>query len=73
MGLRRKRQQTLGVKVVVVVVEVMLAIAELRPPGADFRQLADQANDRLPVGVVEIVPAHRSIEHHAPVAAAGIQ
>jgi len=70
VGLRRKRQQTLGVKVVVVVVEEMLAITELRPTTPDFRQLAKQADNRLAVVVIEIVPAHRPIKHDASVAVA---
>ena len=47
----------------------MLAIAELRSAAADFRQFSNKADDPLAVVVIKIVPAHRPIEHHAPVAA----
>src|ERR1700722_727209 len=47
----------------------MLAIAKLRSAPADFRQFSNQADDRLAVVIIEIVPAYWPIQHHASVAA----
>src|SRR5580692_2965303 len=65
-----KMPAPLGVEIVVVVVEEMLAITELRSTPPDFRQLAKQSDNRLAIVVIEIVPAHRPIKHDASVAVA---